>query len=81
MTSPVDADAFVSELSDLFARLGGLHYGEDVTQLEHAVQTAHHAQADGAPPALVAAALLHARLSVPLAIPVTCSAARYQNHR
>lgn len=59
MTSPVDADAFVSELSDLFARLGGLHYGEDVTQLEHAVQTAHHAQADGAPPALVAAALLH----------------------
>ncbi|MFN4068915.1 MAG: HD domain-containing protein [Brevundimonas aurantiaca] len=59
MTSPVDADAFVSELSDLFARLGRLHYGEDVTQLEHAVQTAHHAQADGAPPALVAAALLH----------------------
>ncbi|WP_428060142.1 HD domain-containing protein [Brevundimonas sp.] len=59
MTSPVDADAFVAELSDLFARLGGLHYGEDVSQLEHALQTAHHAKVDGAPPALVAAALLH----------------------
>ena len=58
MTSPVDADAFVAELSDLFARLGGLHYGEDVSQLEHALQTAHHAKVDGAPPALVAAALV-----------------------
>lgn len=59
MISRPAADAFVAELADLFARLGGLHYGEDVTQLEHALQTAHHAKADGAPPALVAAALLH----------------------
>ena len=59
MTSPVDADAFFTELSDLFSRLGALHYGEDVSQLEHALQTAHHARVDGAPPALVAAALLH----------------------
>ena len=59
MTSRPAADAFVAELADLFARLGSLHYGEDVTQLEHALQTAHHAKADGAPPALVAAALLH----------------------
>ncbi|MDZ4318271.1 MAG: metal-dependent phosphohydrolase, partial [Phenylobacterium sp.] len=43
MTSPVDADAFFTELSDLFSRLGALHYGEDVSQLEHALQTAHHA--------------------------------------
>jgi len=59
MTSPTPADAFVAELADLFARLGGLRYGEDVSQLEHAVQTAHHAKVDGAPPALIAAALLH----------------------
>ena len=59
MTSRPAADAFVAELADLFARLGSLHYGEDVTQLEHALQTAHHAKVDGAPPALVAAALLH----------------------
>lgn len=59
MTSRPTADAFVAELADLFAQLGGLHYGEDVTQLEHALQTAHHAKAGGASPALVAAALLH----------------------
>ncbi|WP_426030032.1 HD domain-containing protein [Caulobacter sp. DWP3-1-3b2] len=59
MTSPIAADAFVSELADLFTQLGGLRYGEDVSQLEHALQTAHHAKADDAPLALVAAALLH----------------------
>lgn len=59
MTSRPTADAFVAELTDLFTRLGDLHYGEGVSQLEHALQTAHHAKLDGAPPALVAAALLH----------------------
>lgn len=59
MTTTSAADAFVTELSDLFVRLGDLHYGEDVSQLEHALQTAHHARADGAPAALIAAALLH----------------------
>lgn len=59
MTSRPAANAFVAELTDLFARLGGLRYGEGVTQLEHALQTAHHAKLDGAPPELIAAALLH----------------------
>jgi len=59
MTSRPAADAFVAELTDLFTRLGGLRYGEGVSQMEHAVQTAHHAKLDGAPPELVAAALLH----------------------
>lgn len=59
MISQPAADAFVAELADLFARLGSLRYGEDVSQLEHALQTAHHAKVDGAPPALIAAALLH----------------------
>lgn len=59
MTSRPAADAFVAELADLFTRLGDLRYGEDVSQLEHALQTAHHAKVDGAPPALIVAALLH----------------------
>jgi phosphonate degradation associated HDIG domain protein len=41
-------------------RLAGMqHYGEDVSQYAHAVQCAALAQAAGAAPALVAAALLH----------------------
>lgn len=59
MISQPAADAFVAELVDLFARLGDLRYGEDVSQLEHALQTAHHARVDDAPPALIVAALLH----------------------
>ncbi|USQ95196.1 HD domain-containing protein [Caulobacter sp. RL271] len=59
MTSRPAADAFVAELTDLFTRLGNLRYGEDVSQMEHALQTAHHAKLDDAPPSLVAAALLH----------------------
>jgi phosphonate degradation associated HDIG domain protein len=59
MTSSSTADAFLAEITDLFTRLGGLHYGEDVTQMEHALQAAHHAKLDDASPALVAAALLH----------------------
>lgn len=58
MTPPF-ADAVFDALSDLFARRGGLHYGEDVSQMEHALQTAHHARIDGASPALIVAALLH----------------------
>ncbi len=46
MTSP---EAFVAALFDLYGRIGGLRYGEDVSQLEHALQTAHHARLDGAP--------------------------------
>lgn len=38
---------------------GGEAYGERVTQLEHALQAAALAEAEGAPPALVLAALLH----------------------
>ena len=59
MTTRPAADAFVAELADLFARLGDLRYGEDVSQLEHALQTAHHAKIDNAPPAMIVAALLH----------------------
>ena len=50
----------ISDICILFARKGGRAYdGEPVTQLEHALQSAARAENAGAPPALVAAALLH----------------------
>ncbi|PZR35952.1 HD domain-containing protein [Caulobacter segnis] len=59
MTANTPADTFLAEITDLFSRLGDLHYGEDVSQMDHALQTALHAELDGAAPALVVAALLH----------------------
>jgi len=50
----------VAEIQRLFAQSGCRPYaGEAVTQCEHALQCAALAQADGAPSALIAAALLH----------------------
>lgn len=50
----------ISDICILFARKGGRAYdGEPVTQLEHALQCAHRAQCEAAPPALITAALLH----------------------
>lgn len=59
MNATDSAEAFVEHLFALFTERGQLQYGEDVTQLDHALQTAHHAKTDGASPALIAAALLH----------------------
>ena len=59
MTRPHPTEALVDRILALFDRLGGAHYGEAVTQLEHALQCAHHARSAGDPDALVAAALLH----------------------
>lgn len=42
-----------------FAKRGQQHYGEGVSLLEHSVQCAAFAERDGAPQALVVAALLH----------------------
>jgi phosphonate degradation associated HDIG domain protein len=52
------ADSVVDVLA-LFERWGPQRYDEEVTQLEHALQTAALARAAGADDALVAAALLH----------------------
>jgi gamma-butyrobetaine dioxygenase len=46
-------------LLDAFDRLGDEPYGEEVSQRAHMLQAAALATADGAPDALVAAALLH----------------------
>ena len=49
----------VEEIEALFARHGDETYGEGVTQLQHALQTAALAAAEGADDTLIVAALLH----------------------
>lgn len=49
----------VDEVVALFETWGRQRYDEEVTQLDHALQTAAHAQDDGADHPLVLAALLH----------------------
>lgn len=51
--------ASVSEVLALFERWGSDHYDEDLSQLDHALQTAARAVAAGASNELIAAALLH----------------------
>jgi phosphonate degradation associated HDIG domain protein len=46
-------------LERLYAERAGAAYGEGVSQLEHALQCAVLAEAEGAAPSLIAAALLH----------------------
>lgn len=50
----------IPDIIDLFLTRGHAQYdGEPVTQLEHALQSAHLAEQDGADSALITAALLH----------------------
>lgn len=50
----------LSDIVDLFESKGHEQYdGEPVTQLEHALQSAHLAEQEGASSALISAALLH----------------------
>jgi phosphonate degradation associated HDIG domain protein len=55
----MNAPRSLEDIEQLYAVRGGLHYGEGVTQLEHALQSAVLAQAQACPPSLVVAALLH----------------------
>src|SRR6187431_1962379 len=57
--APVASDP-LAEVMELLAGAASRRYGnERVTQQQHALQAARLAEQDGAPPALVAAALLH----------------------
>lgn len=49
----------IDEIFALFDAAGGEHYGEDATQLQHALQVAELARMAGADSALIVAALLH----------------------
>jgi phosphonate degradation associated HDIG domain protein len=51
--------AAIEAIFELYERKGARHYGEGVSQLEHALQCAQAATLDGAGDSLVAAALLH----------------------
>lgn len=57
MTGP--RAARIDEVLELFDRWGRENYDEDLSQLDHALQTAALARAAGATDAMVAAALLH----------------------
>lgn len=50
---------FIDQLFERYRQLGHRRYGEEVTELEHAIQTALLAQEHGEGPSLIAAALLH----------------------
>lgn len=49
----------IDRIFSLFDRFGALRYGEDATQLQHALQVAELARRAGCPETLIAAALLH----------------------
>lgn len=49
----------VAQIFDAFAQHGDAHYGENVSQLQHALQCAQLAREQGCTDAMVAAALLH----------------------
>lgn len=49
----------IDEIFETYARLGKRSYGEDVTQMDHMLQCAMFASAQGASEELIAAALLH----------------------
>ena len=51
--------AGLDDIEKLYFSRGGLNYGEGVTQIEHALQSAELAEAQGAPESLIVAALLH----------------------
>lgn len=55
----VMTSTIIDEILAIFTKFGGLSYGEDVSQIEHILQCGHLARVDGAPGAMVAAALLH----------------------
>ncbi|HEY8948244.1 MAG TPA: hypothetical protein VIM56_05115 [Rhizomicrobium sp.] len=49
----------IEDIERLYAVRGGLRYGEGVTQIEHALQSASLVEGGGGPLSLVVAALLH----------------------
>lgn len=49
----------IDRIFELFDRFGSLHYGEDATQLQHALQAAELARRNRCSESMIAAALLH----------------------
>ncbi len=59
MNAPATQHPFIQTVVDLFNDQGNLTYGEDITQIEHAVQCAELAVRAGESDELISAALLH----------------------
>lgn len=55
----MNAGDVLARVVDLYDRKGDLHYGDGVSQREHALQCGWAAERAGAPPAQIVAALLH----------------------
>jgi phosphonate degradation associated HDIG domain protein len=53
------AAKIIDRIFELFDRFGSLYYGEDATQLQHALQAAELARRNRCSDAMIAAALLH----------------------
>lgn len=51
--------SIIDQIFELFERFGSLYYGEDATQLQHALQVAELARRNRCSDAMIAAALLH----------------------
>jgi phosphonate degradation associated HDIG domain protein len=51
--------SIIDQIFDLFQRFGSHYYGEDATQLQHALQVAELARRNRCSDAMIAAALLH----------------------
>ena len=49
----------INEICQLFQRFGGKYYGENCTQLMHAISTGENARSDNASQAIVVASFLH----------------------
>ncbi len=49
----------IDDIFATFRAFGNLHYGEDISQMDHILQCGHLARTDGASDALIAAALMH----------------------
>jgi len=57
--NPSEANQVVSEIYRIFGAKGHRSYGEDVTELQHALQCATFAQQAGETPEVIVASLLH----------------------
>lgn len=59
MKPALSSQDFAGQIMQIYALRGNDHYGEAISQREHAEQCAHHARLDGASDDLIVAALLH----------------------
>ncbi|MEY2776361.1 MAG: hypothetical protein RLY30_459 [Pseudomonadota bacterium] len=55
----IEVQRLIGDIQAMFDQSGDVSYGEDVTQRQHALQSAQLAESEGASPPLILASLLH----------------------